>query len=528
MQRAVLYTRVSSDDQVKGFSLDAQSDLLHQYCTAHTITPSKTFTDDGYSAKTFERPEWKKLTSYIKANHSSINQVLILRWDRFARNVEQALKMIREFKAFGIQINAIQQPLDYSSPEHKLLLNIYLTIPEVENDKLSIRTKEGMRQGIKQGYYVTSAPLGYSNCKNEDGKSTIAANNKAPIIQYIFEQFATGLYSQKELRVMVKRWHGHYVSRNNLQKILRNPTYIGKIRDKEGLIYEGIHLPLIDELTFYRVQDILEGRKPQRFYKSAQEDLPLRGHLLCPKCHAALTGSASTGKMKKKYWYYHCTSSCGVRYSAPAADAKFITFLSSLKPRPEVAACYKAILSEAYESEGISKENNLNKITKQMAAIEVQQSTAQDMLFAGKISDTIFNQANDRYSLQLEDLQIKYRQLNADSIDINNQINSTINLLNGLGAYYVAADLDTKSKIVSSIFPESLYFSDGYYRTQSMNEAIGLIYGLEATFTAKEAQKKGHILDVSPMVAPSDKISNSFMRDLNIINDLYLHLTRAA
>jgi hypothetical protein len=40
-------------------------------------------------------------------------------------------------------VNTVEQPLDISNPDNKILLSLYLSIPEVENDKISLRTDEG-------------------------------------------------------------------------------------------------------------------------------------------------------------------------------------------------------------------------------------------------------------------------------------------------------------------------------------------------------------------------------------------------
>ena len=75
-------------------------------------------------------------------------------------------------------------------------------------------------------------------------------------------------------------------------------------------------LTTLTETLFYDVQDVLNGRKKVQRTKLAIDDkLPLRGFLICPKCGRMLTGSASKGR-KQHYHYYHCSSSCGIRYNA--------------------------------------------------------------------------------------------------------------------------------------------------------------------------------------------------------------------
>ena len=63
-------------------------------------------------------------------------------WDRFSRNTTDSYEMIRKLKGYGVEVQAIQQPLDLSIPETKDLLAIYLTMPHVDNERRSIKVTE--------------------------------------------------------------------------------------------------------------------------------------------------------------------------------------------------------------------------------------------------------------------------------------------------------------------------------------------------------------------------------------------------
>ena len=66
MKTAYLYVRVSTDEQKrKGYSLPEQEDRLLKYCEHNDIEVKGIYRED-YSAKNFNRPEWKKLLSTIK------------------------------------------------------------------------------------------------------------------------------------------------------------------------------------------------------------------------------------------------------------------------------------------------------------------------------------------------------------------------------------------------------------------------------------------------------------------------------
>ena len=151
MKNAILYVRVSTDEQAnKGFSLRDQEEKLVKYCNDHRLTIKEIFRED-YSAKTFNRPEMKKLIGYCRKNHRNIDELLFVKWDRFSRNTAESYNKINLFQGLGIKVNAITQPLDMSIPEQGILLAVYLSTPEVENLRRSQNVIAGTRRAMKEG-----------------------------------------------------------------------------------------------------------------------------------------------------------------------------------------------------------------------------------------------------------------------------------------------------------------------------------------------------------------------------------------
>ena len=184
-KNVMIYTRVSTDEQAdKGYSLRHQHEMLEKYCDLKEFNVLKHFAED-YSAKNFNRPEWIKLEAYVKANRKSIDRLIFTKWDRFSRNIEEALRVIRNFRNWGIEINAIEQPLDLSNTDNKTMLALYLVMPEVENDKISQRTKDGILRARKEGAYTAKPPYGYDGCRI-DNKASMRPNDDAKIIRQMF------------------------------------------------------------------------------------------------------------------------------------------------------------------------------------------------------------------------------------------------------------------------------------------------------------------------------------------------------
>ena len=67
-KKAIIYTRVSTHDQAEtGYSLDDQEARLINFCKEKGIEIVRHFQED-VSAKTFDRPEFKRLVAYVEEN----------------------------------------------------------------------------------------------------------------------------------------------------------------------------------------------------------------------------------------------------------------------------------------------------------------------------------------------------------------------------------------------------------------------------------------------------------------------------
>ena len=191
MRKADLYIRVSTDEQAdKGYSQRDQEDRLRNYCELKSIAIWNIYVED-HSAKSFNRPEWQKYLSNLrKLKNSKVGTLLLFtKWDRFSRNAGDAYQMINQLRKLGVTPEAIEQPLDLTIPENKIMLAFYLAAPEVENDRRALNVIHGMRRARKEGRYMATAPLGYVNKMSEDKKKYIALHEiEAPILKWAFEE----------------------------------------------------------------------------------------------------------------------------------------------------------------------------------------------------------------------------------------------------------------------------------------------------------------------------------------------------
>ena len=506
-----LYIRVSTDEQAdKGYSQRNQEEILRRYCDINGLQIRKVIFED-HSAKTFNRPQWNKYLSDLKKNRNKADLVLFTKWDRFSRNAGDAYQMISTLRRLGVEPQAVEQPLDLSIPENKMMLAFYLAAPEVENDRRALNVFFGMRRAKKEGRYMGTAPVGYINKTNENGEKYIALKEPdAGIIKWAFEEVANGVYAADQVRKLAIQ-KGLKCSRMSFWLTLRNHVYCGKIKicafkDEEETIVEGQHEPLISEKLFYEVQEVLSGRRrkarPSGTQITGHNMLPLRGFLICPKCGRMLTGSGSKGRYSI-YYYYHCISSCGTRFGANQANESFVTNLKKFKPYPGVSEIFVHLINETFQN--INKQVNSNKkqILIQLEEINKRLRNAREMFADQKMDADDYKAIKSDCSTKINELEIKLSASPQKENKVDDLLNKAVRYLSDIDVLYNQAELNDKRQIISSIYPENLVFDGETYRTNRLNEAVRLIYKLGEDFIETKKRKEPEYFALSGEVVPT-------------------------
>lgn len=491
MKRAIIYTRVSTDDQAdRGYSLGHQEDQLRKYCELKQIEIVEHYQDDA-SAKTFNRPEFQRAVDFVRKNKRQVNLLLFIKWDRFSRNISEAYKMIDSLIRLGVECNAIEQLLDLSVPENKLLLAIYLATPEIENDRRSMNTRAGMRKAMREGRWVSAPPKGYKMGRDEKLRPLMYPTVDAPLIKEGFELYSTGLYTKCEVRKMLEK-KGFKMCKSQFFATLRNPLYYGKIfipayKDEEKILVNGLHQPIIDEELFHRCQRIEQGTKKNMSKPNAKNAmLPLRGHLLCKECGSILTGSGSLGN-GGKYFYYHCQHGCKERFRADDAHVTFVSYISTFKVMPEIASLYLAIMEDVCIADEGNRKNEFQKLDGEIAELKNKLIKTDDLFIAGDLEKDSHKRMKNHYQSEMWALQERKRDIEGmDTSFFNQYMKWGFSLLINLPEYYQNATLEIKQKMVSSIFPEKLVFANGAYRTNRTNEVLSLLCSNDKGFSEKE------------------------------------------
>lgn len=490
--KVICYKRVSTDDQAdRGVSLQNQEDVLLRYCQLKGYNVVGIYTED-YSGKDFERPEWKKVIEYCRSNKGKVTLILTTKWDRFSRNQYDAMTQIKLLGKMGIRVDTVEQPLDLTNPDNKVLLALYLTIPEVENDKNSIRTTECSRKARMMGCWTGTAPRGYKNHRSKvDKRSTLIPSDDAPLIVEAFEKMATGLYSADEVRRLMNS-KGMKISKNQFLNIIRNVAYTGRIgvkpfKDQPATIVTGIHPALISDELFAAANQVLNGRKRKMVFKQDKSDLyPLKGHLRCKVHHLSLTGGKSKGRYGV-YHYYQCTvkhANCK-RYPINQVHEMVERKLGEVQFGAGVISSYKSVLSKMFEVEDADRIKSINQLKSELEKLEGQKNVLQTNFLNQRIDVEEYREMKQMIDSKMYDVRSNLSDLEDQVSPIKDYLNNHIPMLENILDYYQKSDGKTKNKILSCILSEKITFDE------NKDAAISFVTPVSILLNASKSLKRG-------------------------------------
>jgi site-specific DNA recombinase len=172
MTKVAIYTRVSSEEQVKGYSLDNQEEKLGQFCAAqgYELKKEHIFREEGESGAKRNRPELDRLIE--KSKLKEFDLVLVYKLDRFSRNLKNLLDLIGELEKNGVSFKSITETFDTSTAMGKYMLQNMGSIAELERELIRDRTLLGQIKHKQDGHWVGLPPYGY-NLDKETGKLKI-------------------------------------------------------------------------------------------------------------------------------------------------------------------------------------------------------------------------------------------------------------------------------------------------------------------------------------------------------------------
>lgn len=334
-----LYIRVSTGKQEE-LSPESQKDKLLEYAAAHNIfVPEEyIFFENGISGrKADKRPKFQHMIALAKKKERTFDVILVWKFSRFARNQEESIVYKSMLKRDNVDVVSISEPLA-DGPFGSLIERIIEWMDEYYSIRLSGDVFRGMTKKAQIGGYQARPPLGYRTPGHK--MDPVIVPEEAEIVKMIFNMYADGKPMFDIARhlnsIGAKTARGKNFERRSIDYILKNPTYIGKVRwnrtkndtneikpEEEWIITDGNFEPIISNDLWNAVQDRINKEYTPRYQKPAA----IRKHYFSGivKCSACGRSLSSTHRVDnrygtaREYWNFECygykKGKCSVSHS---------------------------------------------------------------------------------------------------------------------------------------------------------------------------------------------------------------------
>lgn len=340
-----IYCRLSKDDNLPGesMSIGTQKSILLEYCRSNNYDVFDTYTDDGVSGLTFNRPEFQRLIKDI--NSGAINMVLTKDLSRLGRDyIMTGYYTEIFFPSKNVRYIALSDGFDTANGE-----NDVAPFKNILNDMyardISRKVKNAKRQRAKMGLYISGqAPYGYMPDASNKGHLIIdppAAQNVRIIFNLALEgRGDTAIAQELKRREIIKPSVYKHMNGDTrfarynemaagtpydwcpatIRKILGDKVYLGNmvnhrvevinyktkarhlVPEDEQIVIENTHEAIITKPEFEQIKLL----RSQRFCpaRSSRENI-FRGLLYCSCCGHPLS-IAHRKLVKKEDDLYRC------------------------------------------------------------------------------------------------------------------------------------------------------------------------------------------------------------------------------
>ena len=489
--KGIIYTRVSSDEQVKGTSLDVQEAQCRQYCDDKGIEVLEVFREEGESAKSVDRTEFLRAIEFCRKNKGIVDAFVVAKVDRFARNTEDHFYVRKRLLEYKVTLHSVTEPIG-DTPVGKLIETILAGTSDFDNAVRKQRCSDGMSAKINQGLYPWKPPIGYLclNVKKRGEKKTEPDppdETTFPIIQRALREFAQGLHTKAALSRQMDEWglrniRGKRTTEDFVFKLLkpkRVKFYAGILVNpfEHDRKVDGKHTPMITKDEMHQILFILAGKDMKSIkYNRHNPSFPLRRTVLCGRCMKSLTGSRSRG-MGGVYSYYHCHyRQCpiyGKSIAKKTLEQDFLRYLAHIKPKEKFLAVFNATVLEVWRENGQGFALQARTYAEQLTRLEAKLKRIFDAKEEGDYTREEFLERKAKVENQITAISISLNETHIEQFDVEASVSYATNFIRTLGRQWFDLSPQLRPQFQKLLFPDGI----PYDRETGFGTAkLGLIY----------------------------------------------------
>lgn len=343
--KVYIYTRVSTEMQVDGYSLDAQKEEILKEVNRHDMIVAGEYTDEGRSGKSIiGRNGFQEMLDDIVARKDGVSFVLVYKLSRFGRNVADILSTLKTMRFYGVHLICVADNIDSSLESGRLIISILGAVAEIERDNILAQTLAGRKEKARQGLFNGGVtPYGYKLDK-ETGK-LVLVEEEAKIVRIIFEKYNTTSMGFAGIAKWLKEQgyekgartkNGYcFFTEVNIRRIIDNPVYTGmlvygrtvtkakddnpeamhRVKSDDYIMTEVKDMKIIEKETFETAKRKREETGGRKLKIEKDHEYILSGLVKCPECGKSLYGVPMRGRKRKDgslyptYYSYMCRPS---------------------------------------------------------------------------------------------------------------------------------------------------------------------------------------------------------------------------
>ena len=400
--KAVVLARVSTKEQEEtGHSLPAQIESLRRYADKKSFEIVKEFCFSESAGPKIRR-KFEEVLEYIRAN--DIKVLLCENVDRATRNFKDAVDLDEMRKNEDLEIHFVKDGFFINKDatgNQMFMWEAKVFLAKQYLNRLSDDVKRSIWAKFDNHEWAGKAPRGYRNYTNLDSKQDIEPDeHDAPLIVKMFETYATGNSSHKQLRKVMfdyglKSANGKMLSVSMVANILQNPFYYG-VMVYGGKTNTHKYTPLISKDLYDKCQEVRLSYNKKPFQYSAKPFI-FRGLVKCARCGCTISPEIKKGK----FIYYSCTN------YRKECERVYVPEKELLKPVYEVLQGLEMHdervqeITEGLRSLGQSEANfhkfHITNLKKEYDLIEDRISKMYDDRLDGRITDEMYDRKLKEY-----------------------------------------------------------------------------------------------------------------------------------
>jgi len=302
-----VYSRVSSEEQVHGYSLDAQVNACNAFASQRKWKIVKYYSDPGHSAKDDKRPAFSQMIR--DAEDGQFKAIIFHKLDRFSRNIENTLRYFRDLNSWEVLLASVTEDFDFTTAQGRLVFRMMALFAQWYLENLSAEVVKSKIEMARRGIQNGPVPFGY--IKDKEKNQIIVVEEEAQLVKAAYELYAAGNATDQTVADFLnesgfKTRKGNKWSKDTVTDFLQNEFFYGMVAYLDEL-WKGRHQPIITKELFDRVKEMRarHARRPRAHIalnKVRQPNL-LRGIVCCSACERPLRIQASL-----RHGYYVETS----------------------------------------------------------------------------------------------------------------------------------------------------------------------------------------------------------------------------